>query len=316
MVARLFGAPMALGELEGLLVEREAGFRDLVVGAEEVRFEPQEGRMVVGGERMGLQAQALDQVAARLRVPANYLRRCPPELVARNLNHWLEREDGKVLVRVDGDEVRAVLSERYRPVSHVEVVREILRVCGEEVPVRWELDATRLALQVIQPKAERTLLGGISGENSETGHCTVSLSALIYRVICTNGLILAGGMSTVRRRHTHEATATLAEVRSTVEQAWPTVSAHADRFEAMRRIRALPIESVFERINTQNALSGAQVDAVREAYRVEPGSTLFDVINAYTRAGNSPTLPLAERTELQAVGGRILTAAEGGQRWI
>lgn len=38
--------------------------------------------------------------------------------------------------------------------------------------------------------------------------------------------------------------------------------------------------------------------------------------NAVTRAGNAYDLPLDSRMKLQEVGGRILTAAESGARWL
>ena len=125
---------MALGELEGVLRERELAFQDELVNAAAVRFDAEDGRLVYGGERFRLQGQALDQIAARVRAPANYLRRCPPELLAENLNYWLERMEGELLVRFDGDEVRALLSDRYRPVSHLEVVHSLLQTCPAEVP--------------------------------------------------------------------------------------------------------------------------------------------------------------------------------------
>jgi len=316
MVARLFGAPMALGELEGRLREREAEFRDELVDTSELEFDVEDGRLVYGKERFRLQAQALDQIAAKVRVPANYLRRCPAELLAKNLNYWLERLGAELLVRFDGDEVRALLSDRYRPVSHLEVVQSLLQTCPAEAPVRWEMDATQLVLQVMRPSPERSLLGGLTAQNSETGHCVVELNALVYRVICTNGLILPGGEITVRRRHTREASVTLLELRRTVAEAWPRAARHADRFDAMRMIRATPVEPVFDRINGEFTLNEGQIDAVRAAYQIEPGYTLFDIINAYTRAGNAPELSLDERTQLQTVGGRVLASAENGHRWI
>jgi hypothetical protein len=306
---------MALGELEGVLTQREKDFRDQAVRMDDLGFDPADGRLTIGGERFRLQGQALDQIAARLRVPANYLRRCPPELLAENLNYWKEQTDGDVLVRFDRGEVRALLSERYRPVSNLELVRSLLSTCPAESPVRWEMDATRLALQVLRPAPERTLLGGVSAQNSETGHCIVELNALVYRVVCTNGLILSGGEVTVRRRHTRESGATIEELRRTISDAWPKAVRHADRFDAMRMVRATPAEPVFERIDREYGIKENQTAAVRAAYRVEPGHTLFDVINAYTRAGNCPELSLDERTELQVVGGRVLASAERGRLW-
>ena len=51
------------------------------------------------------------------------------------------------------------------------------------------------------------------------------------------------------------------------------------------------------------------------AFEVEPGNTMFDLINAFTRAGNSTRLPLEDRAHLQELGGKILDGAERG-RWL
>jgi hypothetical protein len=315
MVSKLYESPIALGDLEARLIERNRDFRDELVPVSALRF-AESGRLALGRETYRLQGQALDQIAGRLRVPANYLRRCPAELRATNLNHWLNEVSGDVLVRFDKHEVRAMLSDRYQPVSHLELVQSLLTTCPSSSPVRYELNSTSFFLQVLRPAEERSLLGGVSAQNSETGHLVVELNALIYRVICTNGLILSGGEVNVRRRHTRDAGATVEELKQIIAQAWPNAARHADRFEAMRMIRATPTEPVMNRIDQEYRLNERQVAAVRLAASVEPGYTLFDVINAYTRAGNDASLCLEERTQLQSVGGRVLAMAEQGHRWI
>lgn len=314
MVSRLYDAPVALGDIESRLVTREASFRDETLPVSRLRFDGD--HLCVGSRAHSMQPQALDQVSAKLGIPQGYLRKCPGFLKAENLNHWLKGLDGDVLIRFDGNEVRAVLSDRYQPVSNLEVVRTLLRTCPEDTPVRWECEARYLSLQVLRSAAERTLLGGVFVQNSETGHCTVELNALVYRVVCTNGLILSGGEVSVKRRHTRDAVATLEELRSVVSASWPNVVRHADRFDAMRSIRVPSIEPTMERIDTEFSLNEKQIQSVRLAYRVEPGWTMYDVINAYTRAGNDAELGLEERTQLQRVGGHVLSRVEGGQRWI
>jgi hypothetical protein len=51
------------------------------------------------------QTLALNQIAAKLGVPAQYLRKCPLELRAENIHHWLN-ENGtcSFLPLCDGDE--------------------------------------------------------------------------------------------------------------------------------------------------------------------------------------------------------------------
>ena len=316
MMSTLFGPAVALGDLETTLVRRESDFHDELVPANRLQFHPTDGMLGLGGERHRVQPHAFDQLASKLQVPVTYLRRCPHHLRATNLNFWLEDLDGDVLVRFDGEEVRAVLSDRYNPLSNLDLVRTMLTTCPPETLVRWESDPRMFAIQVLQPHEEQALVGGMFARNSETGHTTLELNAMVYRVICTNGLILSGGSISVVRRHTHDASKTLAEVRSTVASSWPRVGGEANRFEAMKRIRAQPVDKVFERVNSDFALNEAQTTAVSTAYQFEPGITLFDVINAYTRAGNAPALSIEERTQLQTVGGHILSRAENGRSWI
>ncbi|MCA8939126.1 MAG: hypothetical protein KDB07_04935, partial [Planctomycetes bacterium] len=73
-----------------------------------------------GHRRLVLKDTALAQLAAKLNVPASYLRRCPPELLAQNINHWLQQDDNReLLLRCDGDQARAVLSPRYQRVDNI-----------------------------------------------------------------------------------------------------------------------------------------------------------------------------------------------------
>ena len=181
---------------------------------------------MVRGEAHRLQPRAFDQLAGKLRVPASYLHRCPGDLVARNLNSWLAGIHTDVLIRFDGDEVRAVLSPRYQPVSSLELVRALSRAMPDDTPVRYELTCAHFVAQVLTPESQNGggLRGGISIGNSETGFRVVEMSALIFRVICLNGLIMGDSEVTVRRRHTHDAAGTLEEIRSMALMAWGRVA--------------------------------------------------------------------------------------------
>ena len=98
--------------------------------------------------------------------------------------------------------------------------------------------------------------------------------------------------------------------------AWGRVAGFPGRLESTRTIRIPQADPVFDRIEQRYQLSPPQRRAVREAFQVEPGETLVEVINAVTRAGNAPSLPLEERAELQELGGRLLSLAEAGHRWL
>jgi hypothetical protein len=117
---------LSLLDLERQLVERDAGFRDSVVPASEIRMEPERGDLAIRGEPHPVQDQVLTLLGPKIEVPAQYLRRCPPWLRAENVNHWMkDLGDRDMLVRYDGDAVRAVLSTRYKPVSNLDLVQRL-----------------------------------------------------------------------------------------------------------------------------------------------------------------------------------------------
>ena len=157
--------------------------------------------------------------------------------------------------------------------------------------------------------------GGLGASNSETGFKRVEIHACVFRLVCTNGLILPGN-ATIARRHTRDPKATLVEVRDLVREAWPRSGSYTSRLEATREIHVPDIAGTFGRVNERFDLGKPQVQEVETAYQVEPGNRLFDVVNAYTRAANSPALPLPDRAQLQEVGGHIVGMTEGGHRWL
>ena len=98
--------------------------------------------------------------------------------------------------------------------------------------------------------------------------------------------------------------------------AWGRVAGFPHRFDATRTVRIPDPPAALQQIAVRFALNPNQKQAVNTAFDVEPGNTLFEVINAVTRAGNAPELPLEQRAQLQEVGGEILSLAEKGHRWL
>ena len=194
--ARFHREPVPLGTVLESLQQRQAQFRDRTVPASVVRVDPLTRRLRIHGQAHELQPQAQLLLANKVRVPNSYLSRCPAPLAADNLNHWLERlGDRRLLLRMEGDQVRAVLSPRYQPVDHLALVEELLQVVPEGTPVRFEISRLQMVLEILPPEAVHAanghdLFGGISLRNSEVGFGTVCLSGLVFRVICLNGLIL------------------------------------------------------------------------------------------------------------------------------
>ncbi|MBE7491700.1 MAG: DUF932 domain-containing protein [Planctomycetes bacterium] len=311
-----------LAQLEEVLEQRAASYHDVKASKDELLVDSNTGALIhrPTGREFTLSELALAQLGGKLRVPTAYLLRCPPDLLATNVNHWLGVAGARnFLLRCDGNRVRAVLSERYAPVDNLPLVRSLRRTLGN-APLRFELTEYELNVQFVSGRVRvaapgDTLNPGVAIRNSEVGLAKVEIRGLIYRAICLNGLILGGSQDTWARRHIGHV-----DLAASVQRAIDTIQAKADTsiegFSRTMHIRVPDMARVLARIIERYALSEEEGAALRMAHEQEPGDSLYHAINALTRAGNSAHLPLSSRQRLQELGGSMLESAENGNRWL
>ena len=80
----------------------------------------------IDSEQHAMRPVAQQEMACRLGIPIQYLRKCPAEVQAYNFNHWIAKErHEKLLFRFDNEEVRAVFTPRYKPADHFEVLERL-----------------------------------------------------------------------------------------------------------------------------------------------------------------------------------------------
>ena len=170
------------------------------------------------------------QIGSTLDIPAKYydqMRQLKPELLARNVNAWFgDREQNYMIRSMRYDEytsdgrstsdvspqnpsfARALLSDRYRRIDNTEIATAVLPLFAGQSDMEIISSAvtdTRLWLKVLNHKLEQevkpgdVVQAGVVISNSEVGLGAVSVQPLIYRLVCSNGLI-AGD---VGERRTH-----------------------------------------------------------------------------------------------------------------
>ena len=155
-------------------------------------------------ERLGTTDLFHRQIGSALNIPAKYydtMRTQKPELLARNVNAWLESRDQSYMIRsMDygaGRVARALLSDRYRRIDNLEVATAVLPLFAgrEEMEVvSCEVTENKLHIKIVNHKLEMAVVpgdlvqAGVVISNSEVGLGAVSVQPLVYRLVCTNGM--------------------------------------------------------------------------------------------------------------------------------
>jgi hypothetical protein len=269
--------------------------------------------MWVSGKQVEILPSGQRLFANRLRLPHAYLARCPKELQAENLNFWI-REEAKnrqtLFCRFDGNALRAVFTERYTAIDHMEVLTKMLEYgFNPEGEIHFALDSEIMLLKV--PEYERTfrlsekdkVVPGISISNSEVGILALSIEAYYYRLVCTNGVV---SKTAVDARYKHISRKIMDEFPQVLAGVVRQSRHGRDQFMLSTQAYVANPEKTIEAFARQFQITMQETEIVKQAYFREEGATMFHVINAFTRAAQDPSLSATGSYRLEKTGGHIL----------
>jgi hypothetical protein len=158
---------------------------------------------IPGMDPFGINEIAHNQIGEKLGIPSRYydrMRNEQPELLAENVNTWFRKEPSRRMVRTLDGTARAFLSERYRRIDNYEIAGAIFPMIAEmkDASVEsCEITEKRMYLKVVNPRVTAEVVkgdivqSGLLISNSETGLGSVSVMPLVYRLVCSNGMIAA-----------------------------------------------------------------------------------------------------------------------------
>ena len=341
-----------LQELAAELDRQNAAKKDYIVDADAIAMVTKDNEpmlVVESGNALtsygalksyGITGIAHRQIGSYLGIPASYYDRMKaknPTLLTKNVNAWLTEASGskRMLRTLDGN-ARALLSDRYRRIDNWEIASAVLPIIGgiEDARVEsCELTDSRMYIKVVSPRTQAEVKvgdpvqAGVIVTNSEVGHGSVSVRPLIYRLVCSNGMVAASGA--VRKYHigrVNEANDDLSIFRDETIQA-------SDKAFLMRledSVRAAVSQTSFEKIvgqmreATEAKIKADAVPQVIELASKEYGFTenegkgilghlieggdlsLYGLANAVTR--HAQDVESYDRsTELEAPGYQIIT---------
>jgi len=264
----------------------------------------------IGDNAHILRPVAQQSIANRLGIPIQYLRRCPEDIQALNMNHWIRHERNEELFfRFDGNDVRAVFTPRYIPTDNFEVLQKLDSLgYAPETRVQCSLDDEFMSLSI--PDANQTfqvngekMTPGISVSNSEVGLASLSIAAFVLRLVCTNGMI---NKTEVSASYRHVSAKILTELPQVLSNISYELGKQKDQFRLSLESRVENPESTINSFNGQFQLNKIEKEAVEWALPLEYGHTMFHVVNVYTKAAHFEELPAESNFRLQKVGGMIL----------
>ena len=180
------------------------GMMAFIVAAEQLK-----GYVVNSGyEEMRINDHAIGQLAERNNVPQAYLRTLATgaewqrQLAAQILNtHTGHSTRDKVLLRVVGDQLRGVLSDKYRRLDSRQILANFIQAAAAQnaVLVDAHSSETRFFVEVVRPglieietpnNGTVYLVLGAQLRNSDFGAGSLQVKTFGMQAVCLNGMVI------------------------------------------------------------------------------------------------------------------------------
>lgn len=249
-------------------------------------------------------------------VNAGYARKClaagKADLLVQNFWEWHKSLDldKKMFVRTAYGQINALLSDRYTQFDDNEVLDCVYDVLGprrEYVVKNYSITPSMLNLRVVSRNKINIrgdeLSFGFDIKNSGIGKSSVEISIIIFRWICSNGLIVGGGKGYVlKQRHVavdresliREFTTMLDNSPAIVEEIKETINKSMDV-----PLNSKEMQRIIDELKHSGVLEGA-ARKVEEYIEPEQQGTLWGVVNGITRASQNYSLETRLQMEKQA----------------
>ncbi len=220
------------------------------------------------------------------------------------------------LLRMKGDALRGVLSSRYARLDHDLLLDCLTPLLPQGFAVDWfSLDDAGLHLRLVDPRKPQSVLAGddllcgIHLANSEVGKRAVTVDALVYRLVCQNGLIrLVRGKSLLYRRHVYLSAPRFQEaLEGAVLGALDEAGRFVEQIRTAARTPVPDVQAVLAQLGRQEALSKSFLEAAEKSLRSEPSGqqeTVWGLANGLTQAAQA--LSPDDRYAVEALAGRLI----------
>lgn len=298
------------------LIEKANKIQDLckdeIFAASELRMDDE---LKIKG--MSLSDLATGHLCGKLQVPSRYFNRLVDagqnSLAAANVNCWLENDKRRFMFREYDGHVRGVLSGSYSRYDAPEILQSINEVFGKHHFkmkggfINEERLHVRLAEKDMLPIDGEDLFAGITLDSSDVGRSGLAVNFLIYKQVCTNGLIIAKSSAKLfKQKHigiTHD------DFKANLEEGLESFNdVRAEVTELIESTRKIPLskdlEELTEKVKTATALSDDDIEEVFNLTTKNYEWTNWGLINGITEIAQK--FSLERRLELETVASNFM----------
>jgi hypothetical protein len=248
--------------------------------------------------------KGLYQFCNWLKIPFAFFMKLSPEAKQQVMCEMVEKLDNrKLMFRVEQGHVRGVVSDKYRIVNHSEVLQRIQTVLGPDMEVAQPLFYNGL-MDVRLCTGSEDLQAGVSVQNSEIGERSMTISPFIYRLVCSNGLIVAKKEAMFRQVHSGTREYSLEDaMHDALKEA--EISRHMFELTKQHKIDEDNLTNEFRRVARLIGLPKRIVPYVEAVYSDDPSGDGFGIMNAFTRYAQVTNLD--ERIKIESAVSKLLT---------
>jgi hypothetical protein len=194
------------------LENMKANSRDINVINKDLRVGLNEDGVLIlktrTGENLQFTRSGFTQFCSKYEVPSNYMKKCimrdKSKLALKNLNLWIKhsKPEKENLIRIYNERVRGFLSDKYSVMDNSEAVNDLNYAIVNSSDMTYTIERSALNEEKMNLRLVREEQININGEilhvgfrlkNSEVGLHKLELELLLYKQICTNGMIFGGG---------------------------------------------------------------------------------------------------------------------------
>jgi len=302
------------------LRKADAGKHDILVDPHSIKWltSNEDFRVQASGEGpFDLSEWAASQLCSRLGIPVKYFRNCPPELKKMQVEFLVNARcepDKCWRLRLKNHTIRGIVSGTYQPFDN-KAIASVWEQVGQCDQFKYEslLDDTTFFLRTLMPNGADAvdrnggILSGFYIRNSEVGRSGIWAGPIVYRLVCSNGLVVADEReSFMYKRHIWIGEPAIAAMLNHAMTG--SIDLSRKTAIAMEKARSIPIDLhvlvlKLDELELQERLKQQAVNS----FLSEGHHNMFGMVNALTAAARE--LPPSERFGLEKAAGLILAEA-------